>query len=366
MLLRANSANGTMATNQPTQASNRVSAYSQGGPVTTGVRLSPLEYELEGTMSEIFMSDPGELREAVQAEFKVFVRDCAWLIILTEKDSTGKPVRMREIGSTNGNEIVDLEYPASASPNSASAQPRSSVIATVVIMSNSVPVALNDRPIAAHLWLMFASRCFLENAPTNRLTPVYSYYASTLRSPRLKLDAEWRFMDHSKSFPREVIYYRNDATNAAYSVGGTTEVDGVVFPSSFTFAEYEVKGPAITDLWERKHADVVVTKVRTECSRANLLPESLGYRRVVVNDLRLNHADNPITLFSYVNQTDHWLSPDAGQAISTINPSGSALGKAVPRQRQRWVFLVLLCTLVPVPVLILWKTLQRKAGTPKT
>ena len=108
-------ANHLLVANQMVQFTNRVSDRSPGRSVTPGVRLNPLEYEVEGTMTEVFMSDPGQLREAVQAEFKVFVRGCAWLIVLTEKDATGKPVRKREVGSTNGNEIVDLEYPASPS-----------------------------------------------------------------------------------------------------------------------------------------------------------------------------------------------------------------------------------------------------------
>src|SRR5205085_723631 len=98
-----------------------------------------------------------------------------------------------------------------------------------------------------------------------------------------------------------------------------TEVKSYAFPSGFTFEEYALKGPSQYDLWARKHAEAVVTTIRTECSRTNLLPSPSQYGRTVVNDFRLRPTQPSGPMFTYVNR-DRWLTPAEGKALSEGKP----------------------------------------------
>ena len=81
-------------------------------PLFNHVSLDRNGYELEGVLElkkfggqlRVFGGGDGMKGES-QREFKVYVKDCQWLIELLERDQNGKPLQLREYGTTNGGEI---------------------------------------------------------------------------------------------------------------------------------------------------------------------------------------------------------------------------------------------------------------------
>lgn len=130
------------------------------------------EYEIDGTIKQTaFYYSRGALPPVIhKQDFTVFVRDCAWLIQLRipGKSSTEGAV---EIGSTNGTEIFEVQYPKATSAQGASNSSRR--FSVVLAYSNNAPIIQTDGEVVGHLWLMFASRCVLQSSVDHMLTPVF-------------------------------------------------------------------------------------------------------------------------------------------------------------------------------------------------
>jgi len=262
---------------------------------------APGEYEVEGVFEQtIYRRPPFN----VKGEFIIFVRDRSWLIQTLEYMQNSTFALKREIGSTNGTEIFEIvrgtqqeNAPPAATKEGAARpnRPGANPIATAMIASNAVPVGQLDGAVVGHLWLMLASHGYWNRLTTNLLTPVYDVSASPPGNPNLKFKAEWKLIGGPGSLPMNVTYFfANGSTSAIYRAIGTTNVNGIAYPSKFLFEYYA--GGNIAHVTKR--ANVTVMAIRAFCSLVNLLPEITS--TTLVADRRVKQAENPLKSLDYV------------------------------------------------------------------
>jgi hypothetical protein len=61
--------------------------------------ISATEYEVQGEIFQSAFKPDGNIQHREFSQFSVFVRDCSWLIQMTECDESGKPLSKREVAS---------------------------------------------------------------------------------------------------------------------------------------------------------------------------------------------------------------------------------------------------------------------------
>jgi len=336
------------------------------------------EYEVEGVIEEdifsSFRSFPGKLK----AEFKVQVRDRAWLIETTELVRTRGSLRSQRAGTANSTEIYTLNVPINrvveawptnlplpVRPPPSTGRPSLPVGAPIHILgstgkvvSNTMPLADDDEAIVPHLWLMFASHGCFQAPGTNRLTPVYAFYAPDKGNPPIKLEADWKLMSGAGALPLRVNYYTDGGPHdgfvqASYSVSGITNFGGTVFPSGFVFEEYAPpQGPARDDRRMVRRAEATVTAFRPVCSIRNFLPGCDN--AVVVTDWRLANAQTS-------NSPSKYLERGGVQWLSAAEAKSRSEGESPAKQSP--VFLAVFGVLVLLPpAVILLKTIKRKSS----
>lgn len=351
-------------------------------PLLSRVSLDRSGYELEGVLElkkfggqlRIFGGGDGMKGES-KREFKVYVKDCQWLIEILERDQNGKPLQLREYGTTNGGEIFELV--THLQPIKRAVQKGKGVSteaefvmpsASATISSNSAPVNSVDNPTVGNLWLMFASRCHLRGLTTNRLTPVYDLTASPLMKPELKLSAEWELIDGKAGFPSKVVFFNEGGlfrptsqtnltprfveypspydkgfTNAIYATTGLTNIGGVIFSTGFVFEEFAPGGrKSRDDLIVTKRAEVRLTAIRPNCSRTSFLPTI--QRQTAVTDRRLVNATPPTPAFGYtLSGSSGWTSAAGGQQINRQI-------KEKPKRLRNTLVLVIVVVFAPLTV----------------
>jgi hypothetical protein len=301
---------------------------------------SAAEYELDGHIEQKLYNGDGTVELLKKSEFAVFMRDCSWLIETTDLDQSGGRDIMRQTGCANGKEIYEVEGRLRKQNHNGV---RDWNMATIV--SNNVPVGLNEGYSVGHLWQMFASGCYFASLSTNWLTPVYDVNASVMVDPSLKREAKWNLIDGPGSLPLSVVYLEGGLTNATYVATGITNSGAIKVPNGFIF---EIRigsgyapglvaaGGAAPAYRIRASAVATVTAVKPNCSRRDFMPGAEG--RTVVTDLRLtNLLVNTSNLPGYVVPEGVQWRPVAEARKSYITRQG----KPTPPSRGV-VFLVLL------------------------
>jgi hypothetical protein len=278
--------------------------------------VSAAEYELEGVVKQEMDKSDGRVLHA-NASFKVFVRDCAWLIETVETNELGG-VSHREIGSTNGIESFERAEGIGRPPTSAPGRP-TPVFGT--ILPTGIPVGQTDSAISGHLWLMFASGCCWPTATTDRLTPVFDWEASAANHGQNKrVEGGWNLLGGANSLPSRVWYlgYWGE-TNAIYTINGSQLVGTVAVPTGFVFQHFKV-GSLTEDTFMHgmvvdKRVEVNVNAIRPVCSRTNLIPSPSGIAMVVDYRLESGVPNRPP---SYRNPDgEKWLNVDDAKALAT-------------------------------------------------
>jgi len=333
------------------------------------------EYEVEGVIDEdIFGTFPGKLK----AEFKVQVRGSSWLIQTTELTRTRGSLRSQRAGTANSTEIYTLNVPINrvieawptnlppptfqrppgGGPSLPVGTPINILGSTGKVVSNTMPLADDDEAIVPHLWLMFASHGCFQALGSNRLTPVYTFYAPDKGNPPLKLEADWKLMSGSGALPLRVNYYtdgglRDGFVQASYSVSGITNFGGTVFPSGFVFEEYAPpQGATRDDRRMVRRAVATVTAFRPVCSIKNFLPECDN--AVVVKDWRLANAQTS-------NLPSKYMERGGVQWLSAAEAKGRTEGKTP--KKPLLIRLVVFGVLLVPPVVIMLKSFKRsRAG----
>ena len=338
------------------------------------------EYEVEGIIQEHIIQ-LGQSDWTTSATFKVYVRDCSWLIETMETNSSGGS-KQRRIGSMNGTEIFEItSYPKATPARSGtnSAAINHPVIRGAdggLILSNTVPVGSMNDSIIPHLWVMFASQCFFKaQNPTNRLMPVYDVDYALVDRVDLRLETDWELMKGKISLPLKVVYYNDGGfytmdtnkvlkfqsygppyksgfTDAIYAVTALTNFNGVTFPAGFTFGEYRPGGgPTRYQLQARKTAEAVVTAFRPVCSRKDLLPAIQN--ETIVHDERLAHAVPKVASFLYNLPTGgNWLQmPEAKQRMQVMQANTQQ--RNIPTASRGVLITLLLLTLVVMACFLL-------------
>lgn len=312
------------------------------------------EYELEGTIYQSDMTRSGNPRQTLVSEFKVFVRDCGWLIETTELDETRQPAIHRQIGSTDGTEIFELVAgrprragsTGTLQTNAATTTTRTPAL-NGNVRSNNAPVGFDRDSVIGHIWIMFASGCYFGQVPTNRIIPVYDFAASPLVLNNPLLKADWTLHSGLDSLPESVTYYRNPrradgfvAIAANYTVLDWTNAGVLVVPSRFVFQEFYEPGPMGTNQPAlRRKTDAAISSFQPICSRKELRPQI--DREITVMDFRLEHTGLGMNGFAY--RTGRWLT--AREALDKYRDKYQERSKP-----PRWTILIVASLLLGPPI----------------
>lgn len=290
---------------------------------------SAAEYEVEGEVKQEMDKSGGRVLHA-SASFKVFVRDCTWLIETVETNELGG-VSHWEIGSTNGTETFERQEgigrrkPSESGTNSLSLAPTSVAKRPTpelgIILPTGIPVGETDSAVSGHLWLMFASGCYWPTVTKDRLTPVFDWHASVANHGQNKrVEGGWNLLGGANSLPSRVWYLGSwGETNAIYTINGSQLVGTVSVPTGFVFKRFQV-GSLTEDTFMQgmvlvKRVEVNVNAIRPVCSRTNLIPSPSGSAMIIDNRFDSGIPNRPP---SYKNPVaEKWLNPDESKALAT-------------------------------------------------
>ena len=139
------------------------------------------EYEVEGIITHrTFIQDV--LQDVISRRFKVSVNDCKWLIRATE---------------LNKDNYVEIGFEDGTSYNLASFYFKTNGVINNILAAVIDPVEVpeGDASGISYLWLAYASSCYLEQAKSNYIAPVWDQEDRTLRFDDFKMKALWTQLD---------------------------------------------------------------------------------------------------------------------------------------------------------------------------
>ncbi len=272
-----------------------------------------VEYEVSGTVKHWWMKSMGTAVDRVEeGSFIVSVRDRAWRIVLYPKDginiTSGK---WQTVASRDGATIIHGRF---------NGQNANSAI--VIVESNFFPFGFNI-PVPVHLWMVYASKSFLNGWSGTNLPPIYTHaYEHYLDSrpkymdqnisilfhdqePKLPtaiqfFNAGWSELRSTNRPPRRMRPpFENGYLNAAYEITDFRKSGEVTIPWQFRFRKFvpNLSGKSRDDIYTSLQCEAQLTSVTNKCStdpeRADLPPH------FVAMDHRLENAPDPIVNVSY-------------------------------------------------------------------
>ena len=271
------------------------------------------EYEADGMLEGETHFALGNVVKEEPVSFKVYVRDCQWLIHITQQNAHTKYLEIGFDGNTMYySSMLDEKVIANINPKPP--------LWAGGLSSDAVPFN-GSEPNIPVIWLALASSCYLNDAK-DHLIPPYSTDAVRGSLPALvfrvsdlpKLPQTITFLDDGfdRRFgaPRQrPPPFDKGFTNAIYTVNAFTNIGGYSLPRQFTL---EVFLPASTGIALFAKYNGIVNNARPECSLTNFIPETGGVG--FVNDFRFISVDaTRKTGFDY--HTDRWLSMNEVEAL---------------------------------------------------
>jgi hypothetical protein len=277
------------------------------------IRVCAYEYEADGMLEGETHSARGDVVKEEPVSFKIYVRDCQWLIHITQQNDSSK---YREIGFDGHtmyySAMLDEKVVANMNPKPA--------LWTGGLSLEAVPFN-GVQPNIPVIWLALASSCYLDDAK-DHLIPPYSTDAVRGSLPALvsrmndllKLPQAITFFDDGFSRKYGVPRQRpppfdKGFTNAIYTVNTFTNIGGYNLPREFTL---EVFLPASSNVVLFTKYNGIVDNVKSECSLTHFTPEPGGVG--FVNDFRfISVGATRKTGFYY--DTNRWLSMNEVEAL---------------------------------------------------
>jgi hypothetical protein len=333
------------------------------------MRISAAEYEVDGHIEQTIYNFNGSIGAVEKSKFTVYVKDCSWLIKTTQSDTNGNPIVGGETACVNGSEIYEVIGPVDGENAVIGHNSRSYNTASIV--SNNIPVSMNEGKFISHIWLMYASGCYFRNLSTNWLTPAYDINAWLAFLPNLKREAKWELVNGPGSLPMKVTYWNSQNEggdiNATYTATGVTNAGGIQVASGFVFEmrvkNYWASGPilpgkTVPEYNISKKAVASVTAIRPFCSRKDLTPTATG--RTIVIDERPPRNSTPRTNLSSYTVKDgvKWL-PFAEAKLAYGTRLASSQSAQVPPKKVSPAIIVVIL-LVPAAFVLGFWLLNRK------
>jgi hypothetical protein len=255
-------------------------------------RADAFEYEADGMLEE-------------PVSFKVYVRDCQWLIHITQQNAHTKYLEIGFDGKTMYySSMLDEKVIANINPKPP--------LWTGGLSSDAVPFN-GSEPNIPIIWLALASSCYLNDAK-DHLIPPYSTQLVRARLPAFvfrmsdlpKLPQAITFLDDgfSRKFgaPRQrPPPFDKGFTNAIYTVNSFTNVGSYSLPREFNL---KVFLPVSSNIKIFAEYNGIVDNVRPECALTNFIPEigGMGF----VNDQRFLSVDDTHRM-PFLYRTNRWL-----------------------------------------------------------
>jgi hypothetical protein len=348
-------------------------------------------YELHGIIQDERYVESLRSNVTNTGSFSVYVNDCGWLI-RGDIPHLDRTTGVREIGSTNGTEIFEVSLlimpqfapqesseaksDSAADPSPAQAQPISTRQGfQAFVKPGPMPASCSPSDGRfAHLWLMFASRCFFAGREDSEILAAYDINSCVTRGNDYTMEGAWVLSTAQPGLPLSLAYinrrghpFARDAegnrtfvpfdppfdagfTNALYTVTGTTNVGRLVLPTGFIFERFR---PGWTN---RQPAPVLearsvatVTNFMPHCSRTSLVPELPP--RVVVIDMRELPADPSKKPIHYSGAAGQWLPVEEAKRVHEAR-----LRRHAPRELRPLHYVLFVVALVlPLGGIALWK-----------
>jgi hypothetical protein len=247
-----------------------------------------------------------------EKSFTVSVRDDKWMIGLYPKDGINSTTGMwQTVASRDGATIIHARHNGQSS-------------AIVIVETNFFPMGFNI-PVPTHLWMVYASKSFLNGWKGTNLPPVhkyaYEYYGNTFGRPKyMDQNVAILFHDQEPRLPTAIQFFNggwselarssqpphrmrkpfeNGYLNAAYEISDFRKTGDLTIPWGFKFREFvpNLNGKSPNDLYAGFHCEAQVTSVTNKCS-TDL--EKIGLPPLFhAMDHRLENGPDPIVSVSY-------------------------------------------------------------------
>lgn len=281
------------------------------------IRADAYEYEADGILDGENFVVSGRVVKEEAVSFKVYVRDCQWLIHITQQNAHTKYMEVGFDGNTMYySSMLDEKLIADVKPK----PPlwAGGLSFDVVPFNGSVP----NMPV---VWLALASSCYLNDAKSN-LIPAYSTDEIRASMPAIVVR-----MNDALKLPQSIIYlddgfdwhlgtphkrqppYDTGFTNAIYSVNVVTNIGGYVLPRQFTL---DVFLAASTGIAPYTKYNGIVNNARAECSLTNFIPETGGVG--FMNDFRFVSTDATRKTGFYYH-TNRWMNTNEVEALTSFS-----------------------------------------------
>jgi len=253
-----------------------------------------------------------------------------------------------------------------------------------MVESHEIPP--DDGTTINYLWLAYASGCYFSEQSTNRLIPIWMLDDPNLRDMDFTVPALWQLQVPS-SLPSRVVYLNDGThhtvsdnrmpstfryaapfdqgfTNAEYEVLASTNVDGLVIPTQFTFTRYYVEGKR---LLMRTFTQGNATLIRKGTTVSDFRPQFTG--RSVTFDKRFRNAKDPVPSVRYWVTNGNWpeINSLSNPYVTSLKKYKGAKAASVTLSKRGnakhtllvWLF-ALLAVLPPVWIYLVNKQKQKK------
>jgi hypothetical protein len=275
------------------------------------------EYEADGMLEGETHFALGNVMKEEPVSFKVYVRDCQWLIHITQQNAHTKYLEIGFDGRTMYySAMLDEKVVANITPKPD--------LWTGGLSLDVVPFH-GSQPNIPVIWLALASSCYLDDAKDHLIPP----YSTDLVRARLPAFV-FRMSDLPK-LPQAIIFlddgfdrkfgvprqrpppYDKGFTNAIYTVNSFTNVGSYSLPREFNL---KVFLPVSSNIKLFAEYNGIVDNVRPECSLTNFIPEigGIGF----VNDQRFLSVDDTHRM-PFLYRTNRWLSMNEVEALPGIS-----------------------------------------------
>ena len=297
--------------------------------------------------------------EVEHYNYVVSVSPQGWRIGLELRGTSG----YRVTGSTNVNQTFLVRKKGSLAEELRSERGTSKGAPLFgVIQKSPLPLG-NMTGIAPYLFMMFASRPYLESREERDLIPFWEPSVQPGMDMAWRMQGRWRQMPGNPQFCESldidaggtvrlwsgelIVRERHPPYDAGFlrarmRMLGVMDIKGREFPSGYTFEILEPKplGAGVEDLIVRKRVTAQVASVKLDPALEPGLPELTANSAVI--DTRFKDPDLPDRPLAYVTTNGNWLSSNE---VLRLQGELSDRDPEASRDSVRFMFRAILCAL---------------------
>jgi len=307
-------------------------------------RAATFGYEADGAVSFYYPNLNPTNTGALNAKFRVNVRDDQWQICLRPTNANTGSMREIVVGSTNNAEIYALTYFTNNTP------------CLGVVESNGFPDLVDFA--ARFVWIGLCSHAY-RGQPTDlppyiqslpalyRDRDIRRAWSKAPEPPHLAVVAvyynwaDWSNVNRSSLEweSRSITPLPGEMSNACSRVVATTNLDGLVLPTRWVYERYS-SAFTPSNWYAVKvdfRAEATTDAIRLGNSVTTFIPTIPAASLCMVKDFRLQSAKPPLPVVLYVTSDGRWKPVQDLRKIHARTMAGSH-----PRRQDPWFLVIVL------------------------